>query len=123
MRLFSRTGIGQKGTNNGILLAIATDEKKIRIVTGYGLEGDIPDVLASDFIETTIRPNVNSGNYTQAIRGFFERSMSAIGSDEAARLVEKNKSDALFAFSSLAIPIGIIFALNIVSLGIAAFLF
>lgn len=123
MKIFSRTSIGQKGSDNGILLVIATEEKKIRIVTGYGLEGDIPDILASDFIEKTIRPSVNAGNYAQAVRGFFDRTMSAIGSDEAERLKTENESDARIVFSVLALPFGILFSLNIVSLGIALFLF
>lgn len=65
---------------------IATDEKKIRIVTGYGLEGDIPDVLASDFIERDIRPLVNNGKYSDAIRAFFTRTTAAIGTDEGKKI-------------------------------------
>ncbi len=38
LKAFRENGIGQKDKNNGILLLIATDEKKIRIITGYGLE-------------------------------------------------------------------------------------
>ena len=38
MKIFSDNALGQKGKNNGILLVIATEEKKIRIITGYGLE-------------------------------------------------------------------------------------
>lgn len=35
LKIFRDSGIGQKATNNGILLLIATEEKKIRIITGY----------------------------------------------------------------------------------------
>ena len=38
MKIFSDNKLGQKEKNNGILLVIATEEKKIRIITGYGLE-------------------------------------------------------------------------------------
>lgn len=38
MKLFKSNQIGQKDANNGVLLLIATDEKKIRIITGYGME-------------------------------------------------------------------------------------
>ena len=78
MRIFKDNAIGQKGKDNGILLVIATDEKKIRIITGYGLEGDIPDVLASDMIEKDIRPLVNEAKYTEAIRAFFARVDRAV---------------------------------------------
>jgi len=38
MKIFTDNAIGQKGKNNGLLLSIVTDEKKIRINVGYGLE-------------------------------------------------------------------------------------
>lgn len=47
------------------MLVIAVNEKKIRIVTGYGVESIIPDTLASDVIEKYIRPEVNAGNLYQ----------------------------------------------------------
>ncbi len=86
MKIFNSNKIGQKGKNNGILLVIATEEKKIRIITGYGLEGDVPDVLASDFIEKSIRPLVNDGKYSDAIRAFFTRTTAAIGTDEGKKI-------------------------------------
>lgn len=60
MKVFRDNNIGQKDKNNGLLLLIATDEKKIRIIVGYGLEGSMPDGLASNIIKDNIRPRVNS---------------------------------------------------------------
>jgi uncharacterized protein len=73
LKVFRENGIGQKDTNNGILLLIATEEKKIRIVTGYGMEWKVPDTLAKQWIEEDIRPRVNTGDYPGAIRVFYER--------------------------------------------------
>lgn len=86
LKIFRDNKIGQAKKNNGVLLLIATGEKKIRIVTGYGLEGDIPDVLASDIIEKNVRPAVNDGKMADAIRGFFTRVQGTIGTDEAKRV-------------------------------------
>lgn len=67
MRLFRESGIGQAEKNNGILLLIATEEKKLRIIVGYGLEGTIPDILARNLIESQLRPLVNEGKRSEAI--------------------------------------------------------
>ena len=78
MKIFTDNGIGQKDKNNGLLLSIATDEKKIRINVGYGLEGVYPDLMASQVIENDIRPLVNSGDIAGAIKVFYERSKQII---------------------------------------------
>ena len=74
MKIFTDNGIGQKDKNNGLLLSIATDEKKIRINVGYGLEGAYPDLMASQVIENDIRPLVNSWDIAGAIKAFYEKS-------------------------------------------------
>lgn len=58
MRWFRESGIGQQGLNNGMLLVIATEEKKLRIVTGHGLEGLFPDIRIRMLIEEKLRPLV-----------------------------------------------------------------
>ncbi len=60
---FREWGIGNKKTNNGILLLIAVKDKKVRIEVGYGLEGAIPDVVAKDIIRKDITPAFKQGNY------------------------------------------------------------
>ena len=47
-------GVGNKKTNNGIVILAAIDDHKIRIETGYGLEGAIPDVTAEQIIQQYI---------------------------------------------------------------------
>ena len=69
-RLFRESGIGQKETNNGVLLVIVTDEKKLRLFVGYGLEGAFPDIAASELIETTLRPLVDAGKRAEAIDAY-----------------------------------------------------
>ena len=60
LKAFNENKIWDKKRNDGLLLAIATEEKKIRIVVWYGLEDKIPDLLAKQIIETLIRPKVNN---------------------------------------------------------------
>ena len=72
IKAFNENKIWDKERNDGLLLAIATEEKKIRIIVWYGLEWEIPDLLASQMIEEQIRPRVNSWNLHQAIKNFYK---------------------------------------------------
>ena len=49
-------GIGQKGKDNGVLLAVFPEDRKMRIETGYGLEGALPDAVAGKIIEQEMAP-------------------------------------------------------------------
>lgn len=48
--------LGQAGRDNGVLLLVAYNDRKMRIEVGYGLEGDMPDVVAKRIIDNEIRP-------------------------------------------------------------------
>ena len=60
-------GIGQKGKNNGALLIVAPNERKVRIEVGYGLEGDLTDALSSVIIQTKILPYFKKSNFDEGI--------------------------------------------------------
>lgn len=72
MKIFRENKIGDDQKNNGVLLVISTEEKKLRITVGYGLEGVFPDVAASEVIEKYLRPLVNAGDFSWAIRTYYE---------------------------------------------------
>lgn len=55
--------LGQKGTNNGVLLVVARDERKVRIEVGYGLEGALPDALCGRIVNNEILPYFKNGDY------------------------------------------------------------
>lgn len=59
--------IGQKGKDNGILLLIAKDDRKVSIEVGYGLEGVLTDAICDQIIRNEIRPEFKDGNYTKGI--------------------------------------------------------
>jgi uncharacterized protein len=54
--------IGQKGLDNGVILTVAPIERQVRIEVGYGLEGVLPDAIASRIIREQITPEFRSGN-------------------------------------------------------------
>lgn len=67
LKLFREWGIGNKKTNNGVLLIAAINDKKIRIEVGYGLEGAIPDITAATIIRNEIGPSFREGNFYRGI--------------------------------------------------------
>lgn len=67
VKLFREWGIGNKKTNNGILIIAAIDDRKMWIEVGYGLEGAIPDVTASSIYRNEMVPEFRKQNYYQGI--------------------------------------------------------
>ena len=61
--------IGKKGFDNGAILLVARDDRKLRIEVGYGLEGVLPDAIASRIIREVITPRFRSGDYAGGIDG------------------------------------------------------
>ena len=55
-RAFKKWTLGQAGKDNGLLIVLAMGDRKMRIETGYGLEGDIPDVVARRILDEQLRP-------------------------------------------------------------------
>lgn len=60
-------GVGSKKNNNGVVLLIAKDDRKMRIEVGYGLEGAITDVTASHIIDNDLAPNFKQEDYYRGI--------------------------------------------------------
>jgi len=59
--------IGTKQHDNGILFFVAKSDRKMRIEVGYGLEGVLPDALASSILRNEVRPYFKRGNYFEGI--------------------------------------------------------
>ena len=59
--------IGQKGENNGMILLVAPNERKVRVEVGPGLEAIVPDVLASRIIRNDIIPRFKANDYPGGI--------------------------------------------------------
>lgn len=62
-RLFEEWGIGKRDKSNGVLVLISTGDRKAVIRTGYGAEGVLPDVIASNIIRHDMAPHFREGDY------------------------------------------------------------
>lgn len=60
--------LGQKGTDNGVLLLVALKEKKVRIEVGYGIEGTLTDLRSAHIIRNEIVPRFRSGDIPAGIQ-------------------------------------------------------
>jgi uncharacterized protein len=60
-------GIGQKDKNNGAVLIVARQERKVRIEVGYGLEGILTDAMSSVIIQNEIVPSFRQGQFSNGI--------------------------------------------------------
>lgn len=82
-------GIGQKDQNNGALLIVARDERKLRIEVGYGLEDRLTDAQSSVIIHQVITPAFKTGNFSKGISDGVAAMLVVLGGnplDEPANL-------------------------------------
>lgn len=113
--LGERWGVGQKGKNNGIVLLIVTagTQRGIFIATGYGLEGALPDVVATRISRDIMVPYFKTGQYyegivagvnaiSKAVHGEFTDDPKATSSD----------SSLLILFVLFVIIVLVVFLLN-----------
>lgn len=63
-RLYARWGIGRKGKDDGALLLASIDDRKLRIETGYGLEGALPDAAAGRLLDREVIPRFRAGDFS-----------------------------------------------------------
>ncbi|WP_313213131.1 TPM domain-containing protein [Stenotrophomonas acidaminiphila] len=66
-RVFEQWGIGRKGVDDGVLLVVARDDRRVRIEPGYGLEGAIPDAIANRVIQEYLVPHFRNDDYAGGI--------------------------------------------------------
>jgi uncharacterized protein len=80
-------GIGQKGTNNGIILLVSKNDRKIRIEVGYGLEPVITDAFSSSVIADKITPAFKAGDFPGGINAGVDALIGQLQAppDEAER--------------------------------------
>ena len=60
--------LGQKDSDNGVLLVVAPNEKKVRIEVGYGLEGVLTDAISSQIINSMMIPEFKNDNMSEGIK-------------------------------------------------------
>ncbi|HMH31725.1 MAG TPA: TPM domain-containing protein, partial [Puia sp.] len=67
LAILRKWGVGNKKTNNGVVILAAIQDHKVFIATGSGMESSVPDITAKEIVENEIVPNFKDANY---YRGF-----------------------------------------------------
>ncbi len=109
-------GIGQKGKDNGLLIVVAVDDRKVKIEVGYDLEQFVTDGFAGEMIRTVITPEFRNGNYGAGLLAATTRIINRIAEGRGVTLQgvpqapRPNRQGGPFTF----LPILILIALFIV---------
>ena len=109
VRVFNAWHVGQKGKNNGAVLFVFTQDRKMFLTTGYGLEGALPDALCKRIIEDEIKPHFKAGDFTggltagvnailAAVKGEY-RGTGATAADHNRQLHLPPSNGAIWAFA------------------------
>lgn len=85
VRVFDSWKLGRKGVDDGVLLLVAKEDRRVWIVTGRGVEGALPDAIVRRIVEEDITPRFRQGDFYGGIRA---------GTDRMMRLVEGERFPA-----------------------------
>lgn len=113
-KLFRAWGIGNKKTNNGVLIIAAIDDRKMWIEVGYGLEGAIPDAIASDIYHNEMAPEFKQQNYYQGLDNAVNALIKAAAGEYKQQSPRRNSTGrgstagGIFTFIILAVFVIII---------------
>lgn len=113
-QLFRAWKLGQAKTNNGVLLLVAPNERKVRIEVGYGLEGTLTDALSKVIITSAIAPKFKAGDFAGGIDVGVDAVIGTLAGDsewqERAKVREDSDANS---YQDIIIPL-IVFGFIIV---------
>ncbi|MEY3337069.1 MAG: hypothetical protein RL245_61 [Pseudomonadota bacterium] len=78
IRVVDAWKLGRKGVDDGALLIVAVDDKRLRIEVGRGLEGVLTDLTSNRIIQETITPLFRGGDYAGGINAGVDRMISVV---------------------------------------------
>ena len=79
VRAFAKWKVGRKGLDDGLAVFIMTQDRKMRIEVGYGLEAVVPDAIASRVINEVMAPRIQAGHPDEAVTAAIDSLTGAIG--------------------------------------------
>jgi len=112
--------LGQKGKDNGVLLLVVRDDRKVRIEVGRGLEGDLPDITCGSIIRKQILPRFKEGDYDAGVHDGIQAILAAIHGSYVAEAEETGGDDfwgRVFAAALFLVVVGLFTAIMLFTPG------
>ncbi len=78
IRVVEEWKIGQKDLDNGAVLLVAKNDRKLRIEVGYGMEGSLTDLISGRIIRGVIAPQFKSGNFDRGVMDGVQAMILAV---------------------------------------------
>lgn len=114
VKVFDRWKIGQRGKDNGALFLVATEDRRVRIVTGYGLEGILPDGKVGAILDEFVLPEFRRGRFDEGIyKGVWAVAL-VIAKDAGVELTGEAPIDPESLPDDTVSPISLILALIVI---------
>jgi len=113
--------LGRKKVDDGLILLVAKNDRKLRIEVGYGLEGAIPDVIAKRIISEVITPRFRSNDYAGGIETGVDK-LIAVAAGEALPAPQSKQSWSGSKFVTDNFDMEWLFVGIFVALGIGSFM-
>lgn len=110
-------GIGQKDADNGALLLVAKDERKVRIEVGYGLEGVLTDAISANIIHAVILPKFKQAQFNDGIKEGAQAILAALGNDYQMRETSRDEERIPFIGIVFLVAIFVMFPILTAALG------
>ncbi|HMF50924.1 MAG TPA: TPM domain-containing protein, partial [Candidatus Saccharimonadales bacterium] len=111
IRVAENWKIGKKGFDNGVILIVAVNDRKLRLEVGYGLEGILPDLTANRIIRDYIVPLFRSGDFAAGIVSGINAVEKVIRKEplpETARKQAQGRGSSLNFIVMLLITFGVL---------------
>ena len=81
--------LGREKKDNGLLLTVAVQDRRMRFEVGRGLEGSLPDILTGRILDYVVRPAFREGRFYEGIHSALEQAVTLVnGGEDAAKLRE-----------------------------------
>jgi uncharacterized protein len=86
--------VGQANLDNGVILTVAPNERRVRIEVGYGLEGVLPDAIASRIVAEVILPEFRAGRMDRGVSAGTRAILEVISGEVLPRPARESRREA-----------------------------